>query len=223
MTDNDYSAESADPYCISAAESDSLLAAAPWKRLVVFGDSAAEGLGQPVPGYRTVPWGERLRESLDRVNPGLAYANFGHRGLLSEQIRERQMDQVLEFAPDLACLVAGGNDAFSRGFDADAVGATIGSMVGALRATGSDVLLFGLMDASAALPELLPGRNRMIRLNTAVRAAAEQHGAVFVDLWEHPARAEADMYSDDKIHNSMRGHAAIAADTVRALSAHLAR
>ncbi|MFE2979030.1 SGNH/GDSL hydrolase family protein [Streptomyces sp. NPDC059258] len=221
MTDEDFSAEAADPHCITPAESDALLASAPWKRLAVFGDSAAEGVGQPVPGYRTIPWGERLRDSLARTGPGVAYANFGRRGRLAAQIREQQLERVVEFGPDLACLVAGGNDAFAPKFDADEVGATIDAMVGTLRGTGADVLLFGLMDASAALPELRPGRSRMIRLNAAVRAVAERHGAVFVDLWEHPARAEADMYSDDKIHNSMRGHAAIAADTIRALSRHI--
>ncbi|MCX4763970.1 SGNH/GDSL hydrolase family protein [Streptomyces sp. NBC_01275] len=218
MTDEDFSAEAADPHCVSPAESDALLASAPWKRLAVFGDSAAEGLGQPVPGYRTIPWGERLRDSLARVSPGLEYANFGRRGLLSGQIREQQLERVLEFAPDLACLVAGGNDAFAPRFSPDEVEETIDGIVSALRASGSDVLLFGLMDASAALPELRPGRSRMIKLNAAVRAVAERHDGVFVDLWEHPARADADMYSDDKIHNSMRGHAAIAADTIRALS-----
>jgi hypothetical protein len=43
------------------------------------------------------------------------------------------------------------------------------------------------------------------------------HGTVHIVLTDHPAAAEPEMYSADKLHLSARGHAVVAAETVRAL------
>ena len=43
------------------------------------------------------------------------------------------------------------------------------------------------------------------------------HGTVHIVLTDHPAAVEPEMYSADKLHLSARGHAVVAAETVRAL------
>jgi len=47
--------------------------------------------------------------------------------------------------------------------------------------------------------------------------AARRHGATHIVLTEHPAAAEAVTYSPDQLHLSARGHAVVAAETVRVL------
>lgn len=48
----------ATPHLLSPTEQRRLLAGAPWKRLVVMGDSIAAGVGDPTPGYPDRPWGD---------------------------------------------------------------------------------------------------------------------------------------------------------------------
>lgn len=214
-------AEEADEHALSAARADALLRGHPWKRFAVLGDSLSEGLMEELPGYRPVSWADRVRDALARSRPDLAYLNLGYRGLLAAQVRERQLGPALEFGPDLATVVCGGNDMFAPQFDRTAVEAHIEAMVGALTGAGSLVFLFGLMNVTAALPRLGSIKPRLMGLNARVALVAKRHGAVFVDLWDHPAAGDPDMYSSDLVHMSARGHALIAAATLRALAEHL--
>lgn len=216
------SVERTDPYCVRADEAELLLAGAPWRRFSVIGDSLAEGLGEARSGYLDLPWAERVRDGLARVQPELAYQNLGYRGLLAAQVRDTQLAAAVDFGPDLATVVAGGNDLFGLRFDPDAVEAAIDEMVGALTAAGALVVTFGLMDVAAAWPQFVAVRPRMQALNDRVRAVSERHGAVLVDMWDHPVCGDLSAYSADMKHTSMRGHAILAAETIKALSARLA-
>ncbi|SRR5690606_12714385 len=112
-----------DPTAVAASltpcEQDALLAGAPWRRLVVLGDSVAEGIGDPAPGYPDRSWADQLALAVDRVAPGLVYRNLGVRGLESDRILEEQVPAAVRFAPDLAVVSAGGNDILGRRFDPD--------------------------------------------------------------------------------------------------------
>lgn len=218
----DLSAERADAFCLPDAEADRLLAAAPWKRFAVLGDSLAEGLGEPTPGYRTLPWADRTREALARRQPGLAYLNLGLRDLLAAEVRERQLARALEFGPDLAAVVCGGNDLLRPNVDLDAVQGELDTLVGELRASGATVVTYCLMNIISAYPELEPLSEGMQALNARVREVSAAHGALVVDMWGHPACAEKSMYSSDLLHSSMRGHGLLAAETVKRLGRHLA-
>jgi lysophospholipase L1-like esterase len=211
-------AERADPHCLPTDRALELLAAAPWRRLAVIGDSLAEGVGDPVPGYPDLPWPERLRLLLADRDPALAYLNSGRRGLTSAQIAEEQLAGALAFAPDLACVLAGGNDTLSRTFDLARTTAGIDHLVGALSAAGAQPVLFTLMDFTYWREGRSPLRVRLLDINEEIRRLAEQHGALLVDMARHPASRERDMYSRDGIHPSMRAHAVIAAHLVRELS-----
>jgi lysophospholipase L1-like esterase len=224
--------ELADPYCLAPAEEDGLLRGAPWRRVVVLGDSVAEGLGDPVPGYRSRSWARRLRAALDRAGLdragpdragiGVEFRNLGRRGLRAGEVRAGQLDAALEFRPDLALVVAGANDAFGAEFDQDAVAAELAAMVAALRGAGAAVVLSGLFDFGRS--GLLPAEaaavvvERVPLLCKVTEQVAVEHGGWFVDLVTHPASGDPGIYSADRLHCNARGHAIAAAETVRTLS-----
>lgn len=217
---DDHAREAADPYCITDDEADMLLAGAPWHRFAVMGDSLAAGVGDPSPGYRSASWSERLREALQRRQPVLAYLNTGAVGARAAQVRAGQLDRVLDFRPDLAAVVCGGNDLLTQVFDAESVAAEIDSIVGNLRRAGSDVITWTLQDITQAWPALAEGplRERLRSLNDVVRKVSARHGAILVEQRDLAVCAEQDIYSRDLLHSSMRGHAVIAAVTMRQLA-----
>jgi lysophospholipase L1-like esterase len=215
--------EQRDEFCLSDAAAREQLAGAPWTRFGVLGDSLAEGLGEELDGYRSLPWADRVREALAEVRPGLDYLNIGYRGLVAAEVRDGQLERMLAYRPDLVALTAGGNDLFTVGFDPAGIEACVEDMVSQLRAGGADVITYGLMDLAAAFPQLAPLRPRMRALNDRMRALSERQDAIHVDMWEHPVCGELSAYSADMKHTSMRGHAVLAAETIKALGARIRR
>lgn len=218
-------AEARDPYCLSDEAADRLLADAPWSRYAVLGDSVAEGLGDPLPGYRDLSWADRLAAWLRRQRPGLTYLNLGLRNLTAAEVRRRQLRPALDFRPDLAALSAGGNDMLGRRFDPDAVEAELDAMVGELRRTGCEVITFGYLDISrsAHVPEgfRVAMRERLLEVSERARRVSLRYGGLHVDLTEHPAK-HVEICSRDGLHANRRGHAIVAAETARRLGRRLA-
>lgn len=218
--------EETDPHCRTDAELVTCLSGSPWRRLVVLGDSVAEGLGDPVDGYPATPWADRLAGLLRAHRPDLEYLNLGRRDLLAEQVRAEQLGPALAFAPDLAVVACGGNDMLRRAYVPDAVDATLTAIVSALRAAGSDVITMGLFDIASApiVPESRrPGlQSRLRTLCRRTKDIARLHGAWHVDLTSHVASPDPSLYSADGLHVNGRGHAIVVTETVRSLAAELA-
>src|SRR3712207_3356548 len=82
----------------------------PWRRFVALGDSYTEGVGDPQPrslgGLRG--WADRFAEELSAGEPDFAYANLAIRGLLLQQILDRQLAPALALKPDLVAMSGGG-------------------------------------------------------------------------------------------------------------------
>jgi lysophospholipase L1-like esterase len=215
--------ETADPDVLGVHEEHALLRGARWRRFAVVGDSVAAGVGDRVDGYRPLDWSRRVARGLRSHQPGLAYRNLGVRGLRAREVRETQLADALAFGPDLAAVCAGGNDAMARRFDADAVEAELDLLVGPLREAGADVFLFTLFDVGQALELPEPHGTRLAErsaaLSLATTAVAGRHDAVLVDCAGHPRCADPSIYSADRIHLNMRGHAIAASATIRALAA----
>ncbi|GGT65173.1 SGNH/GDSL hydrolase family protein [Actinomadura citrea] len=216
-----------DPSVLAAAEAAALLAGAPWTRMVTIGDSIAEGVREPVPGYRDLSWTDRVEEALGAAAPGFTALNLGRRDLVAAQVAAEQLGPALEFRPDLAFVVAGGNDMLRPDFDADGVRRELAAMVAAFRAAGADVVTIGLLDITAAglgpsrYREVISARTRQLAALTA--DVAGEHGACHVDNPRgHPLAADPGIYCADGLHLNARGHAFAAANTIRALAAHLA-
>jgi lysophospholipase L1-like esterase len=212
---------------LSFLELASLLRGAPWRRLAVLGDSIAEGVREPHPGYLDLSWIDRIAEPLRAAAPGLTVMNLGVRDLLAGEVRERQLAPALSFRPDLAIVAAGGNDALRRSFAPEDVERELDAIVGELRATGADVLMIELLDivASGLVPAEYAGPldERMRALAAVTGAVASRHGALLVEMRGHPASADPDMYASDRLHLNARGHAIVATEAVRVLSSALAR
>ncbi|MBB4912216.1 SGNH/GDSL hydrolase family protein [Actinophytocola algeriensis] len=220
--------ESEDPHCLRAGDSARLLAGHPWRRFAVLGDSVAEGLAEPLPGYSEVQFADRVARELAATAPGLDYLNLGHRGLRAREVRAGQLGPALDFEPDLALLVCGANDAFPATYKPDAVDAELRTMITALRAAGADVLTLGLFNVSYSpsprIPDWLrPGlRKRMRELSARTSAIAEELGTLHVNLTGHPAATDPGLFAADGRHVNGRGDAIALAETVRVLGTHLA-
>ncbi|TYK45927.1 SGNH/GDSL hydrolase family protein [Actinomadura decatromicini] len=212
-----------DPDVLPAAEAAALLAGAPWTRLATLGDSVAEGVREPVPGYRDLSWADRVEEALRAVTPGLAALNLGRRDRVAAQVAAEQLGPALAFGPDLAIIAAGGNDMLRPHFDADEVRRELTSIVSTLRATGADVVTIGLFDLTSAglgpvrYREVMSARTRL--LNDIAAEVAAAHDACHVTTpYDHPTAADPAIYSADRLHLNARGHAFAAANTVRTLA-----
>ena len=199
-----------------------LLSGARWRRLVVVGDSIAEGVHEPHPGFADISWIERIADPLREAVGVQAKVNLGRRDLLAREVRERQLARALAFHPDLAIVAAGGNDALHRSFDRHAVERELDAIVGPLRRAGADVLMLELMDivASGLVPRRqAPGVDaRLAALAGVTRTVAARHGAILVRMRHHPASADPGVYASDRLHLNARGHAIVGTEAVRALS-----
>ena len=176
----------------------------------------AEGIGDPASGYEHLGWADRVANTL-RTD----YLNLGQRNVLAAEVRETQLERALAFAPDLAAVVCGGNDLMRPDHDPVAVERHVDAIVAALRAVGSDVIMFAPFDMSQS--ELVPTdrkaawRSLIEQMGALAESVARRHGAVLVDFRPHPAGSEPSIYSSDRIHLNARGHAICAAQTLRAL------
>jgi hypothetical protein len=222
------SAESDDPHCLPAADRARLLAGHPWQRFAVLGDSVAEGLAEPLPGYSEVQFADRVAGELAATAPDFDYLNLGHRGLRAREVRAGQLGPALDFRPDLALLVCGANDAFPATYRPDAVDADLRAMITALLAAGADVLTLGLFNVSYSLSPLIPGwlrpglRTRMATLSERTAAIAAELGTLHVNLTALPAATDPGLFAADGRHVNGRGDAIALTETVRVLGAHLA-
>jgi lysophospholipase L1-like esterase len=223
-------AELADPDCLSPGESSALLAGHPWRRFVVLGDSVANGPTEPVEGFSTLRWADRVAAELAAAAPELRYLNLGVSGLLAREVRASQLSEALAFEPDLALVLCGGNDAFRRGYAgevADAVDVELSYLFERLQAAGAVVATIGLFDVSysPAVPDRfrLELRERLALLAAHARQLASRYDTVHSDLSRHRRSTDPTLYSADGRHGNARSDAIAAAELVRRLGDRLRR
>jgi lysophospholipase L1-like esterase len=220
-----FAREQKDPHCLSDADVDRLLAGAPWRRFVVVGDSIAEGVLEPVEGYRPQGWTDRLADALRRQQPELAYLNLARRGLRARHVRETQLGPALEFRPDLAAVVCGGNDLLVEHFDPGKVERELDRLVAAFKDAGAEVITSTLYDITKALqmpPEYgAQLEERLHELFERIGCVADRHRTLHVDFHDHPACADPGIYSSDFQHANARGHAVAAAGVIERLGGRL--
>lgn len=199
----------------------------PWRRYVAMGDSIAEGVGDPVPGYPDGGWPSMVARSLTALRPDLAFHNLGQRYLTTRQIRERQLERALELEPDLVTVAAGGNDMLIQKFDAALTEHELDAMVAALRGAGVHVFTITLYDifaASGVMPQEATDylRPRFEALCDAVRSVAARHELPMFDFARCDLSADRTIYSSDLQHANQRGHALAADLVLRALGDYAA-
>ena len=217
--------EAEDPDCLRPGEATTLLSGHPWRRFAVLGDSVAEGVGHPTPGYSPLPFCDRIAAELRAHQPDLAYLNLGLRELRAEQVQERQLAAALEFRPDLALVVCGANDAMAIAYRPAKVDAALTAIVRALQESGALVLTVGIFDISKApcfsgKMRTLMGR-RMRTLTTRTEEISRRLGTIHINCYGHPLEGDPGMYAADGLHGNMRSHQIFATVAIRLLGAHL--
>ena len=117
-------------------------------RFAVLGDSLSEGVGDPLPGGGWRGWAGLLAEALGE---DVAPLNCARSGAVSADVAGGQLAAALRHRPHLASVVAGGNDTLRGGFAIARVAAELHAAIGALRASGAEVLTACLPDPGTVL------------------------------------------------------------------------
>ncbi|GGV47054.1 SGNH/GDSL hydrolase family protein [Streptomyces spectabilis] len=199
----------------------------PYARYVAVGDSRTEGLGDGDEhrGYRG--WADRLAEILAVGHPDFSYANLAVRGRVTEQVRDDQLPSALALKPDLATVVAGVDDLVGPGYDAARTARAMEEMFAELTGAGACVATVTIPDIGRIAPLARRAQPRVMDLNARIRAAADRHGVVVLDLFPMRITADPRLWSRDRMHASPLGHALIAEGVADALGvpgyAHWAR
>lgn len=183
----------------------------PWNRYVAMGDSFTEGVGDPEPrspgGLRG--WADRVAEELSIGHEDFAYANLAIRGLLLDEILDRQAGPALALKPDLITLSAGGNDLVFRGTDPDRLAVELDAGVQLLGLTGATIVLFTGPDWGST-PVLGHNRAKVAIFNENIRTIASRHDALIADLWALRQLTDPRMWDPDRLHFSPLGYHTIA-------------
>ncbi|WP_026423020.1 SGNH/GDSL hydrolase family protein [Actinokineospora inagensis] len=187
-----------------------------WASWIAIGDSFTEGMSDLDPDGRYIGWADRLADIMAAQEPDFRYANLALRGKMLQEIVEEQIPVALAARPSLVTLCGGGNDIITPGTDVDDVAALFDTAVGALRAAGSEVVIFTGPDPKVQ-PLIRRFRGKVAIYNGHLHAIADRHGARLVDLWSMPALHDRRSWCDDRLHFSTEGHRRIALRTAEVL------
>lgn len=189
-----------------------------WRSYVAVGDSFTEGMDDAYPDGTYRGWADLVATRLAaEAGPDFGYANLAIRGRLFPNIVAEQVPAALAMKPDLISFAAGGNDVLRRTFDADSFVPRFDGVIGELRASGADVVLFRFADVMARLPGQRLVAPRVNLLNRVVGEVAERHGAILVDLYADDTYLNPLLWSTDRLHLSAAGHRRVAAQVLAAL------
>jgi len=189
-----------------------------WRSFVAMGDSFTEGMDDAYPDGTYRGWADLVaaRLAVDS-GPEFGYANLAVRGRLLDQVIDEQFEPTLAMRPDLVSFAAGGNDVLRRRTDPAGLVARIDPVVARLREAGAQVILFRFADITASLPGQRIVGPRANALNDGVRALAERHDAILIDLFADDTFRNPAMWSADRLHLSSAGHRRVAGHVLTAL------
>jgi len=186
---------------------------------VALGDSFSAGTDDHI------PWPELTVRGLRARGDAVELHNFSAVGATCADVVESQLEPALELRPGLVSIVCGANDVLlAVKPDVDTFAASFESLLARLRGE-----LPGATLVTATYPD--PGkfadlgprtRKRVVEgieaVNVAIRAAAETHGALCLDLSAHPGVADPTNVGKDGFHPSAMGHRHAATAVLEALA-----
>ena len=88
--------------------------------------------------------------------------------------------------------------------------------------TGAQLTTFTLGKAYV-IPTIPDWHDRVRKLNDVTRRLAADHGAVVVDMWDHPLNERDNLLSADRIHFSASGQAVTPSEMITELACKLDR
>lgn len=188
-------------------------------RFVALGDSFTEGLHDHLGGDgRHLGWADRTADALAHRYGSLQYANLAVRGRLLDQVVTEQVPVALDLVPDLVSFHAGPNDVLRPRVDLGDLLHRYGAAVERLARSGARVLLFTVIGRTGARGRLVDAvATRFATFNEHVRATAQRHGAVLVDVGGVEAMRDPRMWHEDRLHLNPEGHARVAAAALESL------
>lgn len=192
----------------------------PIERYVALGDSFSAGTGGDY-----VPWPELTARGLAARGEPVELHNFAVVGATCAAVVDDQLEPALELRPGLVSLVCGANDVLlSVRPDIEGFEKSFDSLLARLHGELPEAMLI-----TATYPD--PGkfadlgprtRKRVVEgiagVNVAIRSAAERHGAVCLELSEHPGVADPTNVGKDGFHPSKIGHRRAAAAVLEAIA-----
>jgi len=189
-----------------------------YSRYVAMGDSQTEGLwdGDDDNGLRG--FADRLAEIVDGHYPGLAYANLAVRGRRIRDLLDEQLPQALALQPDLVTVCIGMNDVTRPGLHFDGALAELEDLYAQLALSGATVVTTTFPDIAQVIPIGRILAARVVRINAAIRRAADWYDFRLVDLYQAPSMTDPKTWSADRVHGSSRGHALFAAAAAESLN-----
>jgi lysophospholipase L1-like esterase len=189
-----------------------------YSRYVAIGDSQTEGLWDGDDATGLAGFADRLATMVDSLTPGLTYANLAVRGKRIGDVLDEQLPRALEMEPDLITVCVGMNDVTRPGTHYfERALADLDTLHAQLAESGATVVTTTFPDLAQLLPVGRLLASRVVRINDAIRAAAQRHSFRLVDLYGAPSMTEWDTWSDDRVHGSAQGHELFAAAAAEAL------
>jgi lysophospholipase L1-like esterase len=146
-------------------------------------------------------WADRFALGLDRLSPGLLYANLAIRGRCIAPIRDEQLGPALALKPDLVSVLAGANDLIRPGFDLEATLGVMDSMQAAFRRAGATVMTITYPWRSGYLLS-----DRAKAFNEGLRDVARANGSLLLDLATIPSTVDPRLWCHDRLHLNPEGH-----------------
>lgn len=177
---------------------------------VAVGDSFTEGLDDWGPDGTPRGWADRVAEQIGAGRPAFRYANLAVRGRLLDQVVADQVPIAERLRPDLLSFCAGGNDIIKLTCDVDDLAARFDAALERVTATGATVVVFTGFDLGRMHPLIRRLRGRVACFNEMMRASAERHGSIVVDLWGMSVLADPRAWGRDRLHLTSDAHRRVA-------------
>ncbi len=173
------------------------------------GDSFTEGIDDQDSAGHYRGWADRFAALLNDQSPGVRYANLAIRGKRLAEVAAEQVPAVIEMAPDLVSIAAGGNDILRPGADPDVLAGIFDRVVEDLRAAGCEIVVFTGFDTQH-FPVLRLLRGKIATYNMHLRAIADRRQCRLADLWSMSPLRDHRAWSADRLHLSPDGHRRVA-------------
>ncbi|MDA8369409.1 MAG: SGNH/GDSL hydrolase family protein [Nocardiopsaceae bacterium] len=177
---------------------------------VAIGDSLTEGLDDLSPDGEYRGFADRLAQHLSTGVRDFRYANLAVRGRRMRHIFGEQLEQTLDYAPDLVTVHAGGNDVLRPNTNLDALAVQFEVGVRRLQQAGIRVVILSGHD-TGWIPVLRVYRGRIAVFSMHLRRIAERTGCDIADLWSMEALNDPRAWSADRLHFNADGHRIVAA------------
>ena len=188
-----------------------------YTRYVAMGDSQTEGLWDGDDSAGIVGFADRLAAMLDGLKPSLQYANLAIRGRRIRDVLDDQLPAALAMRPDLISMCVGMNDITRPGLNFDRALADLDLLHERLARSDATVVTTTFPDVGRIVPIGRILTSRMLRTHEAIVTAADRHGFKLVDLYSAPSMTQPDVWSDDRVHGSTKGHILFAAAAAEVL------